>query len=434
MAFVGGELRRVDIGVTREGRLTIGSELAATDVLDASGRVVAPGFIDVLADGVTTASRSYLTFEKFKLTDGVTTALQMHGGSHEVEKYYGKLASLPHWINHGVSTKVMLIRYRHGAVEERYKDVERCLEEGALGVSHSIEYQPTPWEELEGYARLARKYNRPFFLHLRYSSAQKELEGVDEAIRLAQETGVRVHLDHLHSTGGTFHMEEALERIRIALAKGLRITACVYPYSYWATYLDSRRFAPGWQQRYGLTFHDLQVVGSGERLTEESFNKYRGMTGVLVAVPPGTMDPEKTIDLALKEDFCLIGSDGGILSEPRANNHPRGAGCFSAAVRYGLDIGLSLEKILAKFTLLPRQVIGAPLELRGVLEEGAWADLTVFDPKTIEGSATVDDPNRFSKGIDAVVVNGRLAYRRGALQTPNGRPVRAGGRRGGPVS
>src|SRR6185503_15968265 len=98
-----------------------------------------------------------------------------------------------------------------------------------------------------------------------------------------------------------------------------------YPYSFWATYIASRRFDPGWQQRYGLGYHDLRVVGTGERLTAESFARYR-KTSKLIAVPEGTLPLDKTADLALKEDFCMIGSDGGIKSEPHANSHPRGAG------------------------------------------------------------------------------------------------------------
>jgi N-acyl-D-aspartate/D-glutamate deacylase len=349
----------------------------------------------------------------------------MHGGASEVESYYRRHLAVPHWVNYGVSTKVMLIRNKYDSIEERCRQVERCLDEGALGVSHSVEYQPTPWDELAEYARLAKKYDRPFFLHLRYSSAERELDGVDESIRLAEVSGCRVHLDHLHSTGGTFHMEEALRRVRNAIQRGLRLTVGIYPYSFWATYLHSRRFSPGWQERYGLTYDDLQVVGTGERLTEESFAKYRAIRGVLVAVPPGTMPPTKTIDLALKEDFCLIGSDGGILSDRQANNHPRGAGCFATAVRHCLSIGLGLEEVLRKITFLPREVIGDPLGSRGALREGAWADVTIFDPDLINGRATVSDPNQFSSGIHAVLVNGQPAYRHGQLDLQCGQPIRA---------
>ena len=261
-------------------------------------------------------------------------------------------------------------------------------------------------------------------MHLRYSSSEKELEGVDEAIRLARDSGARIHIDHLHSTGGTFHMEQALERIRTANAQGLKITTCVYPYSFWATYLSNNRFGPGWQQRYGLSYEDLRIVGSSERLTARSFAHYR-KTSALAAVPEGTMPLDKTVDLALKEDFCMIGSDGGIQFEPRANSHPRGAGCFATAIRHGLEIGLPLEKILEKMTSLPRSVVAPALKDRGVLEDGAMADLTVFDPATIRGNATIENPNQFSSGIDLVIVNGKIAFREGKPLAKHGVAIKA---------
>ena len=302
--------------------------------------------------------------------------------------------------------------------------IEKNLDDGALGVSHSLEYQPAPYAELLDYAKLAKKYERPFFLHLRYSSSEKELEGVDEAIRLARDCGARVHIDHLHSTGGTFQMELALERIRTANAQGLTITTCVYPYSYWATYLSNNRFGAGWQQRYGLSYGDLRIVGSSERLTPRTFAHYRNNSSRLAAVPEGTMPLNKTVDLALKEDFCMIGSDGGIQFEPRANSHPRGAGCFATAIRHALDIGIPLEKILEKMTSLPRSVVQPALQDRGVLQEGAIADLTVFDPATIRGNATVENPNQFSSGIDLVIVNGKIAFRDGKLAAKNGAAIK----------
>jgi N-acyl-D-aspartate/D-glutamate deacylase len=291
-------------------------------------------------------------------------------------------------------------------------------------VSHSLEYQPAPYSEMLEYAKLAKKYDRPLFLHLRYSSSLQELEGVDEAISLARDSGVRVHIDHLHSTGGTFRMDQALEKIRTANAQGLTITTCVYPYSYWATYLSNNRFGAGWQQRYGLSYNDLRIVGSSERLTARTFAHYRKNSARLAAVPDGTMPMAKTVDLALKEDFCMIGSDGGIQFEPNANSHPRGAGCFATAIRHALDIGLPLEKVLAKMTSLPRSVVQPAMKDRGVLKKGAIADLTVFDPATIRGNATVENPNQFSSGIELVIVNGKVAFRDGKLAEKNGTAIK----------
>jgi N-acyl-D-aspartate/D-glutamate deacylase len=421
--FSEGRWQTGDIGVDAAGKLRFGTDLGAPVVLDIAGRVVAPGFVDILADNSTNPERTFRIFEKYKVSDGVTTALQMHGGSADAADYYARAARLSHSINYGVSTFVIAIRSRAGGLRERMRLVEANLDAGALGVSHSLEYQPTPFDEVLQYARLAKRYDRPLFLHLRYSSARRELEGVAEAVRLAEQSGVRVHIDHLHSTGGTFQMEAALDCIRAANARGVVVTTCAYPYSFWATYLHSTRFNAGWQERYGLRYDDLQVVGTGERLTAESFARYR-RTVTLVAVPEGTMPLARTFDLALREDFCMIGSDGGIQSEPRANSHPRGAGCFATAIRRALDTGMPLERILEKMTTLPRSVVRPALDDRGVLQAGAIADLTVFDPATIRGNASLANPNQFSSGIDLVLVGGELAYRDGRLMARNGKPIR----------
>lgn len=417
--FFNGRWQVMDVGIDEAGKLRFG-DVRGIETLDVTGRVVSPGFIDILADNSTSPESTYSIFEKYKVSDGVTTALQMHGGSADCGAYYRHFARQQHAINFGVSTFVMAIRASAGAK----RVIEKNLDEGALGVSHSLEYQPAPYAEMLEYAKLARKYQRPFFLHLRYSSREKELDGVDEAIRLARDSGARVHIDHLHSTGGTFHMEQALDKIRGANAEGLTITTCVYPYSYWATYLSNNRFGPGWQQRYGLSYDDLRIVGTSERLTERTFAHYR-KSSKLAAVPEGTMPLEKTVNLALREDFCMIGSDGGIQFEPRANSHPRGAGCFATAIRHALDIGLPLEKILEKITLLPRSVVQPALKDRGVMEDGAIADLTVFNPETIRGNATIENPNQFSAGIDLVLVHGKIAFKDGKLIAKNGTAITA---------
>lgn len=422
-SFYQKQWQNVDIGIDAAGKLRLGSNLRSQQTMNVSGKVIAPGFVDILADNAIDPVSTFPIFEKYKVTDGVTTALQMHGGSADCAAYYQRLGALPHLINYGVSTFVMVIRNRAGTIAARKKQIERNLDQGALGVSHSLEYQPAPYEEVLEYAKLAKQYDRPLFLHLRYSSREKELEGVDEAIRFARESGARVHIDHLHSTGGTFHMEEALDKIRTANAQGHTVTTCVYPYSYWATYLYNRRFDPGWQERYGLTYGDLRLVGTADRLTAQSFARYR-KTSKLAAVPEGTMPLDKTVDLALKEDFCMIGSDGGIEFEPRANSHPRGAGCFATAIRHALEINFPLEKMIEKMTSLPCSVVRPKMTGRGVLEEGAIADLCIFDPATIRGTATVENPNQFSAGIELVLVGGKTAYQNGKLGAKNGTDIR----------
>lgn len=114
--------------------------------------------------------------------------------------------------------------------------------------------------------------------------------------------------------------------------------------------------------------------------------------GVLVAVRPGVQPMETTVRLALREDFCVIGSDGGIEKERCANNHPRGANCFASAIRYALDERIPLEKILDKMTTRSARIIGFPMRGRGELRNGYIADLTVFNPETIRGRQRMPTP------------------------------------------
>ncbi len=412
------------VGINTQGKIVYSSTpIIGEKIIDAKGLILSPGFIDILADNALNPEKTYLIFEKYKLTDGCTTPLQMHGGSDESGQFYKLFGTKPHYTNYGVSTMVMTIRNKYPSIAVRLKKVEQNLDEGALGVSHSIEYQPTEYSELLAYAKLAAKYKRTFFLHLRYSAKETELEGVREAIKIAKDSDAAVHIDHIHSTGGTYNMPKALDLIREAIQSGLKITACVYPFSYWATYLPSKRFDPGWQQRYNLTYSDLTVVGTGETLTKEKFDLYRKGYNRLVAVPEGTINLKNTVELALKEDFVMIGSDGGIESEPLANNHPRGAACYATALNYALKIQMPLEKMLYKIIDLPKSLVNGAMKMRGKIQNGYWADLVLFNPKTIQGKATVANPNQFSQGIEYVFVNGKLAYQKGQLINMAGKSI-----------
>ena len=418
-------LQNLFVGIRSNGQLVVSQEkLLAKRYIDASNRIIAPGFIDILADNSSSPESTYRIFESYKVTDGVTTALQLHGGHHKASYYYPYFENRKHYINYGVSTKVMDVRRAYNSLSSRLAAVERNLQNGAIAISHSIEYQPTPFSEMNGYAKIAKKYNRPLFLHLRYSSEGKELQGIEEAINLAKESGAHIHIDHLNSTGGTFHMEKALNLICNARNDGYKITTCVYPYSYWATYLHSKRFNKGWKERYGLDYSDLTVVGTGERLNASSFYRYRQKPGVLVAVPEGTMPMDETVNLALKEEFCLIGSDGGIERKIHANNHPRGAGCFATAIKHMTSIGFTMEQAIKKITYLPQQLLQPVLDQKGLIENGFDADLVIFDPETINGAANARNPNQYSNGIDYVFVNGKIAVQNKELVELNGKSIK----------
>src|SRR5690606_33588185 len=197
-------------------------------------------------------------------------------------------------------------------------------------------------------------------------------------------------------------------------------------YDYWGTYLNSARFDPGWQQRFRIDYHDLQIAGTSERLTAETFALHRRLGTLAVA----SAMPEHEIRLALQAPFVMIGSDGII--EPGYNNHPRGAGNFSRTLgRYVREEGvLDLVEALAKMTIMPARLLEPyvpAMASKGRLQPGADADIVVFDPETVADRATVEQPYLPSVGYRYVLVEGQVVLEEGELrrEVRAGRPIRA---------
>jgi N-acyl-D-aspartate/D-glutamate deacylase len=303
--------------------------------------------------------------------------------------------------------------------------LDRSFDGGWIGVAVDPEYATTiSTEEFLGLARVAERNGMPLFTHIRYSSpgpaGKSSLDAIDEALRVARETGVSLHLDHIPSMA-THVMPEAIARIDAARAEGLDITGCFYPYTFWGTYLGSARFAGDWQSRFRITYNDLQLAGSSERLTESSFKKYQAQNKLVVAYAI----PQEDVIAAASAPWSLVGSDA--IPESSNNNHPRGAGCFARLLGpYVRDLqALTLPQALAKCTILPVRRLEKQVPMlaaKGRLQMGADADITVFNPATIADRSTVERPAVFSEGIEHVFVMGRHAL------TPDGvqKDVRAG--------
>jgi len=386
--------------------------------IDAAGRVVAPGFIDVLSY----SPNSYGVW--YKLADGVTTNLAMHGapgtdGDMKAwYRIYGRQRPPVHFggafLYGAVRAKLNVGTYRPASAAQLAiltARAEQALQDGALGISMSLEYLPgISGDEVEAMLRLAERYHVPVFFHVRYSSMEPpgtNLDALHEVLSLARRTGAAVHIDHITSTGGTHSMRESLSLLEAAREEGVNVTADAYPYPFWGSPLDSARFAPGWQKRFRIGYGDLQLAGSAERLTAASFARYRRQHKLAIAYAI----PEEDVVTALRSPFVMLGSDA--ILEPGNNNHPRAAGTFTRTLRVYVRERrvLTLMEALEKMTILParRLETAAPALLRkGRLQAGADADLVVFDPEKVGDCATVEHPNCLAVGIDYVLVAGKV--------------------------
>lgn len=409
--------------------------LIGADVIDATGLVVAPGFVDLL-------SYEPNPFGAWlKLADGVTTNLAMHGVSNYAAPFFQRFdGESP--VHFGGAFHQHFMRGFDLGLEiddeaDRFELAEfetlarRGLADGFAGISFSPEYSPgTSRSELRILAEVAAELGHVTFFHVRFSDPDPpgtSLEAIDEVLAVVDETGASAHIEHLTSTGGTFVMTEALDRIEQARDGGHDVTACLYPYDYWATFLGSQRFAAGWRTRYRLSESDLQVAGTATRLSPSTIADARRSNKLVAAL--GSI-PEAEIEEALARPWTIVASDA-ILSAER-NNHPRGAGTFSRLIgRYVRQRGvLSLMDAVAKVTILPaRRVEGMipAMTKKGRVRPGADADLVIFDPESIADRATVAEPATPSVGIEWVLVDGRVALRNGVVDRSvlAGRPLRS---------
>ena len=202
-------------------------------------------------------------------------------------------------------------------------------------------------------------------------------------------------------------MQQSLALLQQARdAEHLDVTWCMYPYTFWATYLGSARFADGWQQRFHITYNDLMIPGTGERLNATSFAKYRDENKLAAAFAI----PENDVVATLRSPVTMIGSDA--ILEPGDNNHPRGAGCFTRTLGHIFNPAVSMIFLdaLRKMTILPAKRLEArapALRKKGRLQRGADADITIFDPTTVADRATVEDPSQEASGIEYVLVLGK---------------------------
>jgi N-acyl-D-aspartate/D-glutamate deacylase len=404
-----------DVGIVGDRIASISLEpLRGAATIDATGKVVSPGFVDILSY----EPNSYGTW--YKIGDGVTTNLGMHGikAPTDAAAFFDRYAGTSP-VHFGGAFSDQWFRETIGIYDtaspsqlSRLRDaLDQQIDAGFVGVAIDPEYAPyIDFAEYVALGEVARDAGVPLFTHIRYSSPDppeaNSISAITEVIRVAEQTGVALHVDHIPSMA-THVMSEAMSLLDDARGQGLDVTGCFYPYTFWGTYLGSARFNGDWQSRFRITYEDLQVAGTSERVTAQTFPTYQAQNKLVVAYAM----PQADINAAASASWTMVGSDS--IPEPANNNHPRGAGCFARLVGpYVRELGvLSLNDAVAKATILPtKRVEGVVpmMQRKGRLQMGADADITVFDPATVADMSTVEDPSIMSAGIEQVLVMGTL--------------------------
>jgi N-acyl-D-aspartate/D-glutamate deacylase len=453
----------MNVGITDGQIVKVSREpLQGDTVIDATGLVVAPGFIDLHAHG----QREFES--RLQAQDGVTTQLEMEIGVYPVDAWYASRAGTSP-INYGTTVShvrarqtVMLDLAALGLTEndllggisspafdliakqrvwveanatpeelaEMQQKLQRGLDQGALGIGYGINYTPGAMrEEILAMFRIAQANGVINFVHSRYMSeldSGGSVDAIQELIADAAISGASLHIVHIGSSGGQ-RVPLLLDMIDNARDNGIDVSTEVYPYTAWSTFIGAAIFDGDFTSQLGMDYKDIELPSTGERLNEEQFYRIREQAPGTVIV--GHAMDEDNVKAAIAHPGVMIASDGMFYLEGRA--HPRGAGTFSRVLgRYVREQQtVSLMDALGKMSYLQAKRLEPmvpQMSRKGRISIGADADIVVFDPATVSDMATFEEPATPSAGIAHLLVNGVPVIRDGKLLegVNAGQPIR----------
>lgn len=407
------------------------AESRAEQVIDAEGRIVCPGFIDihmhedpVTADGTIDAYSNHAIFPCM-LRMGVTTAVAGNCGENKYHPAdYLDLAD-----RDGVPVNVAMLAghefFRHQAgctynyaaatkeqKAEMAREMEKSLERGCVGLSYGIRYVPgMDIQELLETAAGAAKHGKLVAAHIR-DDADFVFDAAREFLDAGLRLGVPMEVSHIGSMAGFGQMEAFLRLIDSYRLLEPRIGCDCYPYAAFSTNLGSATYDEGWRERYQCGYDAVELAEGkykGQRCTKEIFDETRRDFPACMTICYVMRQDE--VDLAYSHPGVMVGSDGTLST---GQGHPRASGAFPRVLsRYVGGGKLSLYDAIERMTALPAKQLG--LSGKGSLSVGKDADIVIFDPEKIRDTASFEDPLSPPVGIDWVFVNGIAAAKDGKM-------------------
>ena len=401
---------------------TVQDEPEADVVLDAVGKYVCPGFIDIhMHEDPYDPVRDRLipSIMTSMLRMGVTTAIGGNCGINTVSpiRYLELMDRDGGPVNMGLLAGHTFLREQAGHLD-KYAPItpdalrrlsglaQEALEAGCFGISFGIRYVPgISMDEMVETARGCRKSGKFIAAHVRDDAAYI-FRAVQELIDVGRALDLPVQNSHVGSMGGFGQMERLLAMMDAYRANGMDLSGDCYPYYAFSTRIGETTYDDGFLERYQTDYSVIEVCEGpykGQRCTEAIFRTLRREAPRTITVCH-VMKPED-VDMALLHPNIMLASDGLM---DNGQGHPRAAGAFPRFVRNYVGSGrLSLDEAVYKMATMPAAKLG--LSYKGNLRSGADADVVVLDLDRITDRATFDQPNAGPEGLDYVLVGGEVA-------------------------